>query len=212
MIPIMIDPGLVPIALVGSGQSLRQRMAWLRQGGARHLTVFATEPGLEDVVQIARLPVAEELAQFRIVWFTGLDPDVAEPLAQAARAAGLLVNIEDHPPYCDFHTPALVRRGDLLVAISTAGKSPGLAMRLRRWLETQLGEEWAERLETIARKRSAWRRRPRPLEELAALTDAVIDHQGWLEPAKDAAPGHPDGSANHLAAPALSSSSVTSAH
>uniref|UniRef100_UPI0038B24505 precorrin-2 dehydrogenase/sirohydrochlorin ferrochelatase family protein n=1 Tax=Geminicoccus flavidas TaxID=2506407 RepID=UPI0038B24505 len=102
----------------------------------------------------------------------------------AARTEGVLVNIEDHPPFCDFHTPALVRRGDLLVSISTAGKSPGLAMRLRRWLESQLGEEWAERLEAIARKRTAWRRRPRTLDELASLTDAVIDGHGWLTSAE----------------------------
>jgi hypothetical protein len=55
-------------------------------------------------------------------------------------------------------------------------------MRLRAWLESTLTQEWAERLETIARKRSAWRRKPRALEELATLTDAVIDHKGWLEP------------------------------
>ncbi len=182
MIPIVIDPRLVPIALVGAGDSMRRRAEWLRQGGAEHLTAFTTDPGLAGAVQVARMPSADELAQFRILWITGLDPDVAEPIAAAAREAGLLVNVEDHMPYCDFHTPALVRRGDLLVSISTAGKSPGLAMRLRSWLETQLSDAWAERLETIARKRTAWRRKPRRLDELAALTDAVIDHKGWLEP------------------------------
>jgi precorrin-2 dehydrogenase/sirohydrochlorin ferrochelatase len=182
MIPIAIDPRLVPIALVGAGETLRRRADWLRQGGAEHLTVFSDEAGLQGVVQIARLPTSDEIAQFRIVWITGLSPEIAEPLGAAARAAGVLVNVEDYLPYCDFHTPALVRRGDLLVAISTAGKSPGLAMRLRSWLEGQLTEEWAERLETIARKRNAWRRKPRALQELATLTDAVIDHKGWLDP------------------------------
>ena len=182
MIPIVIDPALVPVALVGAGEALRRRVDWLRQGGADHLTVFSTELGLGGVVQVARLPEADELAQFRIVWVTGLEPAAAEPIASAARAAGLLVNVEDYLPYCDFHTPALVRRGDLLVSISTGGKSPGLAMRLRAWLETELSEDWAERLATIARKRLAWRKRPRELEELAMLTDAAIDAKGWLEP------------------------------
>ena len=182
MIPIVIDPALVPIALVGGGEALRRRVAWLQEGGADHLTVFSTEAGLAGVVQVRRLPEAAELAQFRIAWITGLEPAAAEPIAIAARATGLLVNIEDYLPYCDFHTPALVRRGDLLVSISTGGKSPGLAMRLRAWLETQLGDAWAERLEAIARKRNAWRKRPRELEELAMLTDATIDAKGWLEP------------------------------
>jgi precorrin-2 dehydrogenase / sirohydrochlorin ferrochelatase len=190
MIPIVIDPRLVPIALVGAGESMRRRADWLRQGGAEHLTVFSADAGLEGVVQIARLPLPAELAQFRIAWITGLDPDVAEPIATTAREAGLLVNVEDHMPYCDFHTPALVRRGDLLVSISTAGKSPGLAMRLRAWLESQLTDAWSERLETIARKRNAWRRKPRRLEELVTLTDAVIDHRGWLEPIDRARHSH----------------------
>lgn len=202
MIPIAIDPRLVPIALIGAGESMRRRIDWLRQGGAAHLTVFAEDPGLEGVVQIARMPEAEELAQFRIIWITGLDPTIAEPIARDARAAGLLVNIEDHMPYCDFHTPALVRRGDLLVAISTGGKSPGLAMRLRSWLERQLTDEWAARLETIARKRAAWRRKPRRLEELATLTDAVIDHKGWLEPIDRSQQSHHGGPAPLLATPA----------
>ena len=182
MIPIVIDPDLVPIVLVGGGEVMRRRLDWLRQGGAKNLTVFSAETGLSGVAQVARLPEANELAQFKIVWIAGLEPGVAEPIAKAARDAGLLVNVEDWLPYCDFHTPALVRRGDLLVSISTGGKSPGLAMRLRAWLETELSEDWAERLATIAKKRLAWRKRPRELEELAMLTDATIDAKGWLEP------------------------------
>jgi len=191
MIPIVIDPSLVPIALVGTGDTMRRRIDWLQRGGAKHLTVFAADQNLPaGVVQISRMPLAEEIGQFRLVWITGVDPAEAIPLAKAARAAGAIVNVEDYMPYCDFHTPALVRRGDLLVAISTAGKSPGLAMRLRAWLESQLGDEWADRLETIARKRNAWRRKPRDLEELATLTDAVIDHKGWLEPIDRAKHAH----------------------
>jgi precorrin-2 dehydrogenase / sirohydrochlorin ferrochelatase len=92
----------------------------------------------------------------------------------------VLVNVEDVTEGCDFHTPALVRRGDLLLTVSTAGRSPGLAARVRARLEAEYGPEWDERLGELARKRAAWRRRPRALEELAALTDAVINGKGWL--------------------------------
>jgi precorrin-2 dehydrogenase/sirohydrochlorin ferrochelatase len=101
-------------------------------------------------------------------------------LAGIARSAGTLVNVEDRRAWCDFHSPALVRRGDLLLTVSTNGRSPGLAARIRRRLEGSFGPEWAERLDRLGTKRDAWRRRPRPLAELARLTDAAIDRQGWL--------------------------------
>jgi len=59
-----------------------------------------------------------------------------------ARNAGALVNIEDAKPLCDFHVPSLVRRGDLVMTVSTAGRSPGLARRLRRHLEKLFGDEF----------------------------------------------------------------------
>jgi precorrin-2 dehydrogenase/sirohydrochlorin ferrochelatase len=93
---------------------------------------------------------------------------------------GTLVNLEDVLQHCDFHTPSVVRRGDLLLTVSTAGKSPGLAAAVRQWLERCFGPEWAERVDVLARKRSAWRRRPRGLEELSSLTAAVIQRKGWL--------------------------------
>jgi precorrin-2 dehydrogenase len=82
--------------------------------------------------------------------------------------------------WCDFHNPSVVRRGDLLLTVSTGGKSPGLAARIRRELAERFGPEWALRLERLGAKRTAWRRRARPLDELARLTDAMIDHERWL--------------------------------
>jgi precorrin-2 dehydrogenase / sirohydrochlorin ferrochelatase len=81
---------------------------------------------------------------------------------------------------CDFHNPAQVRRGDLLLTVSTGGRSPGLAARIRAELGRAFGPEWADRLNLIAARRAAWRRPGRPLEELARLTDATIDANGWL--------------------------------
>ncbi len=73
-----------------------------------------------------------------------------------------------------------MRRGDLLLTVSTGGRSPGLAARIRRELERSFGPEWAARLERLGARRSAWKRRGRPLAELARLSDAMIDRQGWL--------------------------------
>lgn len=66
-----------------------------------------------------------------------------------AQQRGVLCNVVDVPEYCDFFYPAVVRRGDLQIAISTAGKSPSLAQKIRQQLERQFGEgyaAWVERL------------------------------------------------------------------
>ena len=55
-----------------------------------------------------------------------LSSEISAALAGRARAQGILVNVEDEPLLCDFHVPATVRRGDLLLTVSSAGRSPGL--------------------------------------------------------------------------------------
>ena len=74
---------------------------------------------------------------------------VNHAVAEEARARGVLVNSVDDPPDCDFFYPSVVRRGDLQIAVSTAGKSPALAQRLREEIEALLPEDsgaWLDRL------------------------------------------------------------------
>src|SRR5712672_3183530 len=60
-----------------------------------------------------------------------------------AQRRGVLCNVVDDPEYCDFYYPAVVRRGDLQIAISTSGQSPSLAQKLRQQLERQFGLGYA---------------------------------------------------------------------
>ncbi len=78
-------------------------------------------------------------------------PDSAErdAIARAARDRGVLVNVMDDVQNCDFAAPAVMRRGDLVLAISTGGRSPALARKLREELEERFGSEWAEVLEVL---------------------------------------------------------------
>jgi len=71
----------------------------------------------------------------------------------ACTARGVLCNSVDDPPNCDFFYPAVVRRGALQIAISTNGRSPALASRVRRELEQQFGPEWADWVEHIGNMR-----------------------------------------------------------
>lgn len=61
-----------------------------------------------------------------------------------AQRRGVLCNVVDDPAYCDFYYPAVVRRGDLQIAISTNGKSPALSQKLRQQLERQFGPGYAQ--------------------------------------------------------------------
>jgi precorrin-2 dehydrogenase/sirohydrochlorin ferrochelatase len=61
-----------------------------------------------------------------------------------AQRRGVLCNVVDDPEYCDFYYPAVVRRGDLQIAISTNGQSPSLSQRLRQQLERQFGPGYAQ--------------------------------------------------------------------
>jgi precorrin-2 dehydrogenase / sirohydrochlorin ferrochelatase len=187
MIPIVVDPKVTPLALIGRGELACRRLEALLAGGAERLAVFSDRPSAELGERAGerlrrRLPSPDELTQFRVLWIADLPLGDAAPLAALARALGLLVNVEDVKAWCDFHNPSIVRRGDLLLTVSTGGRSPGLAARLRRQLAASFGLEWAGRLEQLGGRRALWRRQMRPLPELARLTEALIDRRGWLPP------------------------------
>jgi precorrin-2 dehydrogenase / sirohydrochlorin ferrochelatase len=185
MIPVLVDPKRAAIALVGRGGAAERRLDVLHEGGAERLRVFSDRPSPGLAARAGarlqrRLPDRADLTAVALLWIVDLPLAEAAPLARTARAAGCLVNVEDVIALCDFHNPAQVRRGDLLLTVSTGGRSPGLAARIRGELAWAFGPEWAERLDAIALRRAGWRRRGRPLGELARLTNAAIDSAGWL--------------------------------
>jgi precorrin-2 dehydrogenase/sirohydrochlorin ferrochelatase len=70
-----------------------------------------------------------------------------------AQRRGVLCNVVDVPEYCDFFYPAVMRRGDLQIAVSTAGQSPSLAQKIRQQLEQQFGEGYAAWVEQLGETR-----------------------------------------------------------
>ena len=158
-----------------------RRFHALRAGGAANLRLFSDEPdGLEAAAGEALrrfLPGPADLVPLRVLWVAGLPADTAGELAAMARSLRLLVNVEDRPELCDFHSVAEVRRGDLLLTVSTGGASPGLAARIRARLAAEFGAEWSERLDVLREHRVAWRTEGR---DVAALTDALLQANGWL--------------------------------
>jgi precorrin-2 dehydrogenase/sirohydrochlorin ferrochelatase len=81
--------------------------------------------------------------------------EVNHEIYREAKARGILCNVVDDPPYCDFYYPAVVRRGQLQIAISTAGLSPALAQRIRKQLEQEFTPAYASWVEELGRKRES---------------------------------------------------------
>lgn len=79
--------------------------------------------------------------------------EVNDSVFREAQRRGVLCNVVNDPEHCDFYYPAVVRRGDLQIAISTSARSPALAQRLRRELEEQFGPEYEAWIEHLGQKR-----------------------------------------------------------
>jgi precorrin-2 dehydrogenase/sirohydrochlorin ferrochelatase len=83
-----------------------------------------------------------------------------ERIFRQARRHGVLCNVVDDPARCDFYYPAVVRRGQLQIAISTGGRSPALAQHLRKELERQFGPEYETWVEQLGQARQKLLARP----------------------------------------------------
>ncbi len=185
MLPIILDVANAPIVLAGQGPAIVRRLRFLVEGGATALTVYSPAPDadLREAAGerlIERLPSDEEVAAVRLVFVAGLEREPSESIAAAARDAGALVNVEDVIDLCDFHTPALVRRGDLVLSVSTGGKSPGLARMMRAYLDEKVGPEWEERLDILARERAKWYADGLAGSDVSKRTRDLIEQSGWL--------------------------------
>jgi precorrin-2 dehydrogenase/sirohydrochlorin ferrochelatase len=89
---------------------------------------------------------------FLVIASTSSTPLHEQIFAEASKR-GILCNIVDVPPLCDFYYPAVVQRGALQIAVSTAGQSPALAQRLRKELSAQFGPEYEAWLEHLGAER-----------------------------------------------------------
>lgn len=187
MFPIILDPKHIRFVLVGNEFAAQKRLAQLQKAGAKHIKIFSPAPchcmaETSGSARIPRLPKRSELKNAHIVYIIELDKKVEEKLAAQCRKMCVIVNVEDVIPLCDFHTPSQVRSGDLLLTISTKGKSPGLARRLRKYLSATFGTpQWGERLDILAEKRQKWRSQGLMLKQVSRKTDEFIDAQGWLD-------------------------------
>lgn len=185
MYPVVFTPGGLRIVLAGAGEAALRRLAGLDAAGATVQVFSPVGSGALAAAAGSRLtvglPGTREISGARLVFVAGLDDGASTKIAALARAANVPVNVEDRPALCDFHVPAVVRRGDLLLTVSTGGVAPGLAARLRARLEGDFGPEWGIRLEALAIERARWKAEGADMAELARRTREWLDRQGWFD-------------------------------
>jgi len=145
LFPLFLKLAARPCTVIGAGKLAESKIESLLAANAK-VTVIAPYAN----ARITELAAAGELTlhlrdyapgdlahQFLAVAATD-NPAVNRAVFAEAEASGVLINAVDDPPFCDFYFPSVVRRGDLQIAISTAGHSPALAQRLRKEINALL--------------------------------------------------------------------------
>ncbi|MGE5687754.1 MAG: uroporphyrinogen-III C-methyltransferase [Gemmatimonadota bacterium] len=148
--PVLLDLRGRRAVVVGGGAVAEGKVGPLVDAGA-DVTVVAPSltPGLAlraregGVAHVARAYAPGDLDGAWIVIAATDDPDVNHVVHAEAESRGVLVNVVDDPPYCGFILPSILRRGELVVAVSTSGNAPALAVRIRERIERELGDEYA---------------------------------------------------------------------
>jgi precorrin-2 dehydrogenase/sirohydrochlorin ferrochelatase len=123
-----------------------------------------------EIVVRARQYQNGDLEGFFLAYAATDDEDLHARIAEEAARCGVLLNVIDRPQWCTFIVPSVVERGDLTVAVSTAGGSPALARRVRREIGSWLGPEYEQALCVLSRLR----RRLRSAELSAAERQRVF--------------------------------------
>lgn len=155
--PVFVELSDRRAIVIGETAVREGKVEGLLRGGSSNVTVIAERPSMrldalatDDRVHVERRAwTPDDLDGAFICVASSDDPDERDVIAHEARARGILVNVMDDIPNCDWAAPATVRRGELVLAISTGGASPALAKKLRVQLSAEFGDEWADVLAVL---------------------------------------------------------------
>jgi siroheme synthase-like protein len=148
--PVFLDVSQRRCVVIGGGAVAQRRVEGLLAAGA---IVTVVSPVITETLgrlvaqgvvrHIGRAYEAGDLAGFNLVFVATDNREVNESIFSEARAVGIWINAADDPQNCDFILPAVVRRGELSVAISTGGASPASARAIREELDTYFTPDYA---------------------------------------------------------------------
>lgn len=182
-LPVFLDLQAGPVVLVGQGEAARAKLRLLLSAGAR-VRWYATD-GEHDLsgfdadaaMRVERAesdPVTADLSNVIAVLCAGAG-DVGHLMAARARASGIPVNVMDEVAHSTFIFPAIVDRGDVVVAVGTGGTSPVVARRVRERIETMLPARIGDLAGFIGRWREAIKGRLPDLSSRRKFWERVID-------------------------------------
>jgi precorrin-2 dehydrogenase/sirohydrochlorin ferrochelatase len=166
--PVFLDLADRPCLVVGGGPIAEGKVEGLLAAGARVTVVSPTVTARlagwaaeGRLTHLARAYRAEDLDGPQVVFAATDDAAVTRAVAADGRARSVWVNAADEPARCDFILPSVMRRGRLVVTVSTGGASPAAARAIREELEGYLTEEHAALVELAAEARDDLCRRGR---------------------------------------------------
>lgn len=182
--PVYIQLRDQPCVMIGGGKIAEGKVEGLLAAQAR-VTVIAPNltPHLQNLVDekqityFARTYQTGDLtAAFLVICATD-QAEINHQVWQEATANRQLVNVVDDIPRCNFIAPSIVRKGDLTIAISTSGKAPALAVRLKERLQRELGPEYERFLELAGELREPLARHIPDFETRKALWYELVDSE-----------------------------------
>jgi len=151
LFPIFVKLEQLRLLIIGGGKvGLEKLHAVIQNSPATAITVVATainDPirelaALHPTVSLLQRPYhPDDLDHADLVIVAVDDRTVSEKIAREAKQKGILVNVADTPALCDFYLSSIVKKGNLKIAISTNGKSPTVAKRLKEEINSMIPEE-----------------------------------------------------------------------
>lgn len=163
--PVALDLTGRSVLVIGAGAVGERKVDGLLAAAA-HVTVIGPRPTARVAVladqgrirHLARDYRAGDLDGHDLAFVAVDDEAVSRAVAAEARARRVWVNAADDPTRCDFILPSVLRRGDLVIAVTTGGASPALARAVREGLEGVITEEYGELTALVAEVRRDLRR------------------------------------------------------
>lgn len=180
-LPIFLDLQAGPVLLVGAGDLVRAKLRLLLSAGAR-VRWFAVdgdyESGLDSEaagrVERAGDPLSADLNGVIAILCAGAG-ELGETMAKRAREAGIPVNVMDDLKHSTFIFPAIVDRGDVVVAVGTGGSSPVVARRVREKIESILPARIGDLAAFIGRWRKPMQARLPEMSDRRKFWERIVD-------------------------------------
>ncbi len=180
--PIFLNLQERRVVVIGGGRLAEEKVEGLLATGARVRVIAATiGTRLKELATAGQIERVEreyqegDLEGAFLVISTMNERARNERIFEEAKARNIAVNVVDDVEHCSFIAPSIFRRGDLTIAVSTSGKAPAVAVRLRQQLEEQIGEEYARFLEIAGTLRAPLAARYPDFETRKRLWYELVD-------------------------------------